>query len=140
MACAQCHDHKYDPIKQKEYYQLYAFFNNVPEQVSTATRGTPCRHQGPHFGPGEAAGGIAKEIADTEAKLRGPLADVDAAQVAWEKEPGVAKTQWRVLQLQKLKSKGGAQFNTDKDGSTVVSGPNTPTDTYTFSFAPTCPS
>ena len=31
MACAQCHDHKYDPITQREYYQLYAFFNNVSE-------------------------------------------------------------------------------------------------------------
>jgi hypothetical protein len=31
VACAQCHDHKYDPISQREYYQLFAFFNNVPE-------------------------------------------------------------------------------------------------------------
>ena len=29
--CARCHDHKYDPIKQRDYYRLYAFFNNVPE-------------------------------------------------------------------------------------------------------------
>lgn len=31
MECARCHDHKYDPISQKNYYQLYSFFNNVPE-------------------------------------------------------------------------------------------------------------
>lgn len=30
--CARCHDHKYDPIRQKDFYQLFAFFNNVPER------------------------------------------------------------------------------------------------------------
>lgn len=31
MGCARCHDHKFDPFSQKEYYQLIAFFNSVPE-------------------------------------------------------------------------------------------------------------
>jgi hypothetical protein len=31
MACAQCHDHKYDPLTTKDYYRLFAYFNNVPE-------------------------------------------------------------------------------------------------------------
>lgn len=31
MTCDRCHDHKYDPFKQKDYYSLMAFFNNVPE-------------------------------------------------------------------------------------------------------------
>src|SRR5215203_729277 len=31
LECAKCHDHKYDPISQKEYYRLFAFFNNVKE-------------------------------------------------------------------------------------------------------------
>ena len=31
--CARCHDHKYDPLTQKEYYQFAAFFNNVPDKV-----------------------------------------------------------------------------------------------------------
>jgi len=32
IGCARCHDHKYDPFTQKEYYQLYAYFNNVPDR------------------------------------------------------------------------------------------------------------
>lgn len=31
MRCCQCHDHKYDPLTQKDFYRFYAFFNNVPE-------------------------------------------------------------------------------------------------------------
>ncbi len=31
LACAQCHDHKYDPLTQKDYYSFMAYFNNVPE-------------------------------------------------------------------------------------------------------------
>jgi hypothetical protein len=32
MGCARCHDHKYDPLTQRDFYSLFAFFNNVPEK------------------------------------------------------------------------------------------------------------
>ncbi len=39
MGCARCHDHKYDPIKQKDFYRFFAFFNTVPERGLDGQRG-----------------------------------------------------------------------------------------------------
>jgi mono/diheme cytochrome c family protein len=46
VGCAQCHDHKYDPITAKDYYQLYAFFHNVPEKGKDGVRD---RNPAPHM-------------------------------------------------------------------------------------------
>lgn len=39
MGCARCHDHKYEPISQKDYYRMFAFFNNVPEKGIDGRKG-----------------------------------------------------------------------------------------------------
>lgn len=39
MQCARCHDHKYDPLTQREYYQMAAFFNNVPDRIVGYNKG-----------------------------------------------------------------------------------------------------
>ncbi|QDK78305.1 DUF1553 domain-containing protein [Spirosoma sp. KCTC 42546] len=41
IECAHCHDHKYDPFSHKEYYQLFAFFNNVKEVGIESVIGGP---------------------------------------------------------------------------------------------------
>lgn len=38
LGCARCHDHKYDPVSQKDFYQFYALFNNVPETAHVGNR------------------------------------------------------------------------------------------------------
>ena len=46
IECAQCHDHKYDPFKQKDYYSLLAFFNNTKEKgyEGDVSQSKPAKH------------------------------------------------------------------------------------------------
>ena len=58
MECAQCHDHKYDPISQREYYQMFAYFNNTtdPGMQSRGGNQSPVVNVPPREQAGKLAG------------------------------------------------------------------------------------
>ena len=88
VACAQCHDHKYDPVTQRDYYQLYAFFHNVPENGKDGVRD---RNPQPFLGvpTAEQTGQLAKldaDLAAAEKAARDLEPKLEAMQATWEKE------------------------------------------------------
>ncbi|MBY0374159.1 MAG: DUF1553 domain-containing protein [Bryobacteraceae bacterium] len=85
MGCARCHDHKYDPIRQKEFYQFGAFFNTIPEKGLDGQRGNaepvlafPTDHQT------ERKRIVEQRIPEVEKRLKEK--DVDEAFARWQSE------------------------------------------------------
>jgi len=122
LACAQCHTHKYDPLRQKEYYQFYAFFNNVDEPEIEA----PTPEQA------AARSELRRRIAALEAQLAANTPDLEAAQSAWEARLAVNEQAWQTLDPTSALSAGGATLTRQADRSVLASGVNPANDTYTF--------
>lgn len=88
VGCAECHDHKYDPISTKEFYQFYAFFHSVPEKGLDGTR---VRNPAPVLKvPSPDQGSRLIRLLDLIPKAEKSLADREGElpkeQEAWEKE------------------------------------------------------
>src|SRR5258706_4620083 len=92
MGCAQCHNHKFDPFSQRDYYRMLAFFNNADYRV---------QGEGPTVvdkwiiepdlevpTPEQAVkrDALDAEIARLKARLEAPTPGLAAAQAAWERE------------------------------------------------------
>jgi mono/diheme cytochrome c family protein len=82
IACAQCHNHKYDPFTQKEYYQLYAIFNNC--QDANGGDDAPTLPV-PYAGQEKAFAEASARLPEVRKKLDEETRKVDARQAQWEK-------------------------------------------------------
>jgi hypothetical protein len=134
MECSRCHDHKFDPLTQKDFYAMFAYFNslegspldgNVAKYAPVITVTTPEIEN--HLQ------GLETQIAAAQAKLLEPIAEVDAAQLAWEqllREQNAGQAEWTMFDPQAFKSSGGATLTKLDDQSVLASGSNSATDVY----------
>lgn len=83
--CARCHNHKYDPFTQKEFYQMFAYFNNVPEQGRAMKYGNSEPLISAPTKPQQAAlDAIDQKVCVTEDSLRKQEASIARDQQQWE--------------------------------------------------------
>jgi mono/diheme cytochrome c family protein len=80
IGCAQCHEHKYDPISQREYYQFYAFLNNADEPRLEVPTPEQLAQQLP-----QRRDQLQAEIAQLEQQFATRQAEFEQAIAAWEK-------------------------------------------------------
>ncbi len=137
LKCARCHDHKFDPISQEDFYSLFAYFNSIEESGlwGGGTRNTPIFGTSVLLPSPELAAQIT-EAGDKAAQLRGQL---DKLREGSDPLPVLEKElqadiRFAKTQVVKTESSGGATLKVLADGSVLASGanPDRTVDTHTL--------
>lgn len=85
VGCARCHNHKYDPISQKDYYQLYAYFNSIAEDGRAFDWGNSAPWiSAPTAAEQQQLGLLDKQIEAVAARLKQEEPEIAARQRRWE--------------------------------------------------------
>ena len=137
--CCRCHDHKYDPISQKEFYQLFAIFNSVDESGVLSPEGKYGENSPPLLNVSTPEqdirlGELEAQVATVKHHLQTVEAQVPELVTAWEKEISerlaVQQPTWNGVEPIEARSLGGATFTRLEDGTFLVSGENPAHDDY----------
>lgn len=130
VGCAACHDHRYDPVSRREFYELFAFFNNTTENAMDGNvADTPPVLR---VGSDEANARIS-EIATRRAAIAAAVARDDEktqqAQAAWTKTHSeVVGNEWELLEPISIASTMGSTYARQSDGTWLLGQPFPATD------------
>jgi hypothetical protein len=113
IQCAQCHDHKYDPLTQREYYRLFAFLNNDDEaNISVYTPEEEKQRAD-----------VLRRIREAEDELKHRMPEWHQRMDAWEVQAKADPTSWMVLRPKvERESTGGERYIPSPDGSFLCQG------------------
>jgi len=138
IGCAQCHNHKYDPFTQVDYYKLLAYFNNTAAEITP--NGSTRQFTGPSLELPMAEGltsrksELEKQLAALEARLAARDAsarEMESQLAARVTAPQTGTPEWHVLTPTSFESRGGATPVALPDNSTLLTEDRPDKDVYT---------
>ena len=119
LACARCHDHKFDDLSQQEFYQVYAFFNQVPERGANGF--SPKKRLASPLAAARQVE-LTLQLKRLKDELSKPVG-VDGKLGRWA--TGVASAPgggWEILVPREMKASGGSTLRRLKDNSVLAGG------------------
>ncbi|MEL7335595.1 MAG: DUF1549 domain-containing protein, partial [Planctomycetota bacterium] len=134
VGCARCHDHKYDPLTQKEFYQLSAFFNQVPERGMKGFQPSekitsPLQRQ--------AMDASRQSQRDAERDLLLAFSQISSDTLT-SRIDAIGKqlaSGWETVAPASVRSLRGADLEVLADGSVLATGKNPAKDVYEITFS-----